>query len=228
MNVNGEYRVAAERERVWTALHDPETLRACIPGCEDVQEVSPHEFSGRVMARVGAVSTVFTGRLLVSDEDFPMGWQISAHAESPSAGSADGTAAVRLSSVGGGTLVAYRIHVDPTGRLASVGDRLLRGVAVRVANDFFARLAERLTPHPIEAEPQDLAEPGTAPPHRVVQPLAPTGAPPQPSAPPATHVAEAGPTGMFRSKAQRIIILVGWVYYAFVLLSMGLALSRHY
>lgn len=227
MNVNGEYRVAAERERVWTALHDPETLRACIPGCEDVQEVAPHHFAGRVMARVGAVSTVFTGHLLISDEDFPKGWQVSAHAESPSAGSADGTAAVRLAAVSGGTLVSWRVHVDPAGRLASVGDRLLRGVAVRMANDFFTRLTERLAPHPLENEPQDLAEPSIGPPtRRVVQPLAPTAAPVAPPPPPAQE-AEAGPPRLFRSTGQRLIILVGWAYMAFVLLGLGLGLLRH-
>lgn len=221
MNVSGEHRVTASRERVWQALHDPNLLRACIPGCEEVQEVEPHQFSGRMMARIGAVSTVFTGQILLSDEAFPKGWQVAAHAESPSAGWADGTASIRLSSVSGGTMVAYRLHVDPGGRLAAVGDRLLRGVAMRMANDFFTRLAEHLMPeHPIE-EPEDRAEPAGTAPRRKVLPLAPTPEPPLPAAAP---LATEPPLPARMGRGQRIIITVGVAYCLLVWLSMGLAL----
>ncbi|MCR6631773.1 MAG: carbon monoxide dehydrogenase subunit G [Magnetospirillum sp.] len=223
MNVNGEYRVAAEREAVWQALHDPATVRACLPGCEDVQAVSPQQFAGRMMARVGAVSTVFSGRLFVSDEAFPKGWQISAHAESPTAGWADGTARIQLSPVSGGTMVAYRLQVDPGGRLAAVGDRLLRGVALRMANDFFTRLTEHMMPHPPANDPQDRSEASPNAPRRVVAPLAPIGAtaaaaaapPPSPAKPAAPERASTG---------QRIIIGVGLAYFVFVLTSMTLGL----
>lgn len=221
MNVSGEHRVTATRERVWQALHDPDILRTCIPGCEDVQELEPHQFAGRLMARIGAVSTVFTGQILITDEYFPKGWQVAAHAESPSAGWADGTATVRLSAVSGGTVVAYRLHVDPGGRLAAVGDRLLRGVAMRMANKFFTRLAEHLMPEHPKQEPEDRADPAGAPPRRQVLPLAPTPATSPPPSPAAT-AAPAKPQGMGRG--QRIIITVGVAYCALVWLSMGLAL----
>ncbi|HLO77900.1 MAG TPA: SRPBCC domain-containing protein [Magnetospirillum sp.] len=226
MNVSGEFRVPTARETVWRALHDPDTLRVCIPGCEDVQAIGDHQFAGRMMARVGAVSTVFTGHLIVSDETFPKGWQVSAHAESPTAGWADGTANVRLAAVSGGTLVTYRIHLDPGGRLASVGDRLLRGVAMRMANDFFTRLTEHLMPEPPAAGPeaqipQDRSDPNATPPRRMVLPLAPTA-----TAPPVRSGAAEPNAAEPPSRAQRIIILVGWIYCAFILFSMGLALIR--
>jgi carbon monoxide dehydrogenase subunit G len=220
MNISGEHRLSADRERVWTALHDPEILRGCIPGCEDVQAVGSDQFVGRLMARVGAVSTVFTGRLFISDESFPKGWQLNAHAESPTAGWADGTARIHLASVAGGTVVTYRLHVDPGGRLASVGDRLLRAVAVRMANDFFTRLTELLMPSEPAKEPQEMAEPGGPAPRRMVLPLAPTSA--ADTAPPSPAVPPHPPQG--KSPAQRLIIMVGLAYFAFVLLSMTLAL----
>ena len=36
MDMSGEYRIAAPREAVWAALNDPDLLRQCIPGCEEI------------------------------------------------------------------------------------------------------------------------------------------------------------------------------------------------
>lgn len=222
MNVSGEHRVAAARDRVWQALHDADTLRGCIPGCEDVHALDSRHYAGRMMARVGAVSTVFSGQLIVSDERFPKEWHLAGHAESPSAGWADGTASIRLAEVAGGTMVSYRLRLDPGGRLAAVGDRLLRGAAMRMADDFFTRLTERLMPEPPSGEPLDRSDPSGVPPRRIVLPLTP----PPPVAAPAGPAAKTdAPAPMPRG--QRIIIGVGWAYCAFVLLSMGLALFAH-
>lgn len=218
MDVSGEHRLAAGPDRVWRELHDADTLRACIPGCEDVQVITRDQFVGRLMTRIGAISTVFTGRLMVSDEHFPKDWEVSAHAESPSAGWADGNAKIRLSPVSGGTMVSYRIHVEPGGRLAAAGDRLLRGTAMRMANDFFTRLTERLMPASAPSgDPMDRAAPAATPSHRIVPALAPTASPPT-----ATVEHPAPPP---KSRAQDIIIRIGWAFCAFILLSMALALS---
>lgn len=219
MNVNAEYRIPARRERIWETLRDPETLRACIPGCEDIQQVSAGEYSGRLMARVGAVTTVFAGRLRLDDEDFPKGWTVSAHMESPSAGWADGHATVVLTEEAAGTVLGYRVKLDTGGRLASVGNRLVQGVAIRMANDFFTRLIERMKPHPIATEPQELAEPGATPPKRIVTPLAPTSSPVEAAPSPTVTQPLAHDTGLpgldsHSPLVTRIIIGAGWVFYA--------------
>jgi len=36
MDMTGEYRIPAPREKVWAALNDPEILKICIPGCEEL------------------------------------------------------------------------------------------------------------------------------------------------------------------------------------------------
>lgn len=37
MMMNGEIQLAAPREVVWGKLNDPEVLKACIPGCEELK-----------------------------------------------------------------------------------------------------------------------------------------------------------------------------------------------
>ena len=48
MEFTGEYRIPADRETVWSALNDPDMLKACIPGCEELEKRSHTEFTARV------------------------------------------------------------------------------------------------------------------------------------------------------------------------------------
>jgi uncharacterized protein len=178
MNVNGEYRIPAPRERVWQALHDAETLRACIPGCEEVRRNEDGVFEGRLTVRVGAALSAFSGQASVGEVDYPNGYTVTAHVQGVASGSADGEATVTLTPEGGGTLVSYRARLEPHGRLATVGPRLLHGAAIRLANEFFVRLIERLTPRTPAAIPQELAEPVPVPrPAGSIKPIAPAPLP---------------------------------------------------
>ncbi len=42
--MSGEVQLNATREAVYKKLNDPEVLKACIPGCEQLDMVSPTEF----------------------------------------------------------------------------------------------------------------------------------------------------------------------------------------
>lgn len=227
MNVNGEYRLPAPREKIWEALHDPETLRACIPGCDELRQVAPDAYEGRLTAQVGAVTTTFSGRATVSEADFPRGWSLSAHLQSPTAGYADGDATVTLTAEGSGTVLGYRARVEPGGRMASVGNRLLHGVAIRMANEFFTRLIERLAPPPAGAAPQEMTEPIPVPtPQRMVNPIAPISAespgpktPPTGQPPPESLSAPNLPyQGDVDPRTQTVVIVAGWVAYLFIVL----------
>ncbi len=177
MNINGEYRVPARRETIWNVLRDPLTLRACLPGCEEVTQVGDDVYEGRIAIQVGAVNTVYSGRATIDDATFPDHYVVSAHFHSPTGGFADGVATVTLVAEPDGTLVGYRARLSPGGRLTSVGERLLRGVAIRLANTFFSRLIERLKAEVNRAAPLDRAVPKPLPHVVVLQPIALTAAP---------------------------------------------------
>ncbi len=36
MQMTGEREIAADRAAVWAALLDPEVLKACVPGCQEM------------------------------------------------------------------------------------------------------------------------------------------------------------------------------------------------
>jgi len=141
MDMTGEYIVAAPRQKVWEALNDPEILKQCIPGCEEVQKISPTEFTAKVHAKVGPVSARFAGKVQLLDLDPPNGYRISGEGSGGIAGFAKGGATVKLADAPGGTRLSYSVEAQIGGKLAQIGSRLIDGTARKYAEDFFSRFA---------------------------------------------------------------------------------------
>jgi carbon monoxide dehydrogenase subunit G len=141
MEMTGEQRIPAPRQRVWEALNDPTILQQCIPGCEEIDRTTPTEWAAKVRAKVGPVSASFKGKVTLSDLDPPNGYRITGEGTGGAAGFAKGGAAVRLSDDGAGTLLAYTVNAQVGGKLAQIGSRLIDGTARKMADDFFTRFA---------------------------------------------------------------------------------------
>ena len=110
MEMNGEFRIAAPRQRVWEGLNDPEVLKQCIPGCQSLEKVSDTEFNGRVIASVGPVRATFGGKVKLSDLDPPQSYRISGEGSGGVAGFAKGGAKVNLAEDGAATLLTYAVQ----------------------------------------------------------------------------------------------------------------------
>src|SRR6185437_9807284 len=96
MEMQGERRIPAPRQTVWERLNDPETLKQCIPGCQEIEKTSDTEFIAKVKAKVGPVSANFTGKVTLTDLDPPSGYTISGEGQGGVAGFAKGSAKVAL------------------------------------------------------------------------------------------------------------------------------------
>lgn len=142
MEMTGEYAIAAPRQRVWEALNDPETLKACIPGCETLTKTSDTSFEARVKAKVGPVSATFTGAVTLQDLNPPVSYTIAGEGKGGVAGFAKGGATVALAEQEGGTLLTYNVEAQIGGKLAQLGQRLVNGAAKKLADEFFAKFAE--------------------------------------------------------------------------------------
>ena len=144
MEMNGSRTVPADIDTTWRALNDPEVLKACIPGCESVERVSDNEYRLTMTARVGPVSARFTGRIVLADIVAPTSYTLSFEGQGGAAGFAKGEARVTLSANEPGTRIGYQVKAQIGGKLAQIGSRLVDGAAAKVADDFFARFADRL------------------------------------------------------------------------------------
>jgi uncharacterized protein len=144
MQLMSHRSVPASIETTWAALNDPDTLKACIPGCESVERTSDHEFKVAMTSRVGPVSAKFTGKIALSDVVPPSSYRMSFEGQGGAAGFARGEAKVALVAENGGTRIDYSATAHVGGKLAQIGSRLVDAAAAKVADDFFGRFVDRL------------------------------------------------------------------------------------
>ncbi|MBK6863381.1 MAG: carbon monoxide dehydrogenase subunit G, partial [Ideonella sp.] len=76
MELNGERLIPAPVDTTWAALNDPETLAACITGCESLERNGDGGFVALVAVRVGPVSAKFKGTLRLSNVQAPRSYTI--------------------------------------------------------------------------------------------------------------------------------------------------------
>jgi carbon monoxide dehydrogenase subunit G len=129
MKLEGEYIFDGTREEVWELVRDPEVLATALPGAQSLQKISDNEYEGKMQIRVGPVSGLFSGKVVVSNEVPPESYTLSVEGRG-GPGFATGTGHVQLIDQGDGTtLMKYVGDVQIGGRLASVGQRMVETVS---------------------------------------------------------------------------------------------------
>jgi carbon monoxide dehydrogenase subunit G len=146
MTMQSEVLLPADRSTVWAALNDPEVLKACIPGCQELEKISDTEFRATAKIAGGPVKATFKGGVTLTDLDPPNGYTISGEGQGGVAGWAKGGAKVRLEDVESGTKLVYDVEAQVGGKIAQLGGRLINGVAKRYADEFFTNFARIISP----------------------------------------------------------------------------------
>ena len=146
MTMNGEFQLAATPEVVWEKLNDADTLKASIPGCEQLDKLSDTEMQAVATVKIGPVKARFKGKVHLTDLNPPHSYKISGEGEGGVAGFAKGGAVVALEPKDGGTLLKYNVEAQIGGKLAQLGQRLVNGAAKKVADDFFKNFAAQVNP----------------------------------------------------------------------------------
>ena len=177
MELNGQQRIAAPRQRVWEALNDPEVLRAAIPGCQSLDKEGDDRFAAVAEVKIGPIGARFKGAVTLSDIDAPNGYVISGQGNGGIAGSAKGRATVRLSDDGAGTLVSYTVAAEVGGRMAQLGGPIIDATAKQLAGKFFARFGEIVSGEQAAAAPAAAPQAAATPAPAVTTPTPATAAP---------------------------------------------------
>ena len=145
MDMTGERRIPAPRERVWAALNDPEVLRGCIPGCDSFERTGDNAYKASAAVKIGPIAARFTGNVAMTDVEAPSGYTITGEGQGGVAGFAKGGAKVHLADEAGTTLLTYDVAAQVGGKIAQLGARLIDASAKQIADQFFDRFTATLS-----------------------------------------------------------------------------------
>jgi uncharacterized protein len=151
MDIRGERQLLAPREAVWRALNDPEVLRECIPGCQQLERISDTVIEATIAAQIGPVKAPFGSRIELKDLDPPRAYTLVGEGKSAAAGFGRGEARVTLEEEGGMTTLRYSAELRLGGKLAQIGARLVEGATRQLADQFFTKFAARFEQVPLPA-----------------------------------------------------------------------------
>jgi len=138
MKISGTAALNAPVDQVWAAFNDPAVLARTLPGCQELREVGPDSYRMTITAGVASIKGTYEGEVALIEQNPPGSFVLRA-----SGAGAPGTvgADVRFSlntSATGGTDLGYDADAVVGGVIGGVGQRMLTGVARKMAGQFFA------------------------------------------------------------------------------------------
>jgi carbon monoxide dehydrogenase subunit G len=139
LKIDGSYTFNAPRDRVWQVLLDPKVLAQCVPGCERLNEVGPDQYEAIMKVGVASVKGTYKGRVSIKDKQPPSHYVLSGEG-SGGPGFMQGDVAVDLEENNGQTLLKYSSDAKVGGLIASIGQRMLGGVAKMMLDQFFKKM----------------------------------------------------------------------------------------
>jgi uncharacterized protein len=144
VNLDGSAVLHADPEKVWAVITDPAVLARTIPGCETLEQVGDDEYKMQVSVGVGAIRGSYAGEVRLADHDRPKSYVM--HASGAGApGQVRATVTINLAPDGDGTVLTYSADAVVGGPVAGVGQRMITGVAKRLAGQFFTAIDQELT-----------------------------------------------------------------------------------
>lgn len=171
----GEYEFAAPQELVWEMVMDPEVLAMTIAGCEKLERVDENTLQGLLNLRVGPVQGIFQGKVESTDVHPPRSLHMIISGSGP-AGVVRGEGNLTLEALPAATRLRYDGAVQVSGRIASVGQRVMDSSAKSIVRQCLQNL-ERQIEVRLEPAPQPEPSPGvvvTVSPSAPVPPVAPS------------------------------------------------------
>jgi uncharacterized protein len=154
VNLDGSAVLHADPERVWAVLTDPAVLARTIPGCESLERTGEDEYRMNVAVGVGAIRGTYAGEVRLADQQRPTSYVM--HASGAGApGNVRATVTIELSPTDEGTTLTYSADAVVGGPVAGVGQRMMAGVAKRMAGQFFSAIDGELTGATVPAAPTD-------------------------------------------------------------------------
>ncbi|RQG94860.1 CoxG family protein [Natrarchaeobius chitinivorans] len=146
MQTEDEITIEAEQEQLWALISDPEVLVNCVPGAKEVTQESETEYTGVIERSLAGVTLSLNGEVDMIEREPPTYVKVDAVGEDSRTNSRmDATAEMTIAESGdGASELSYVIDMEFTGRLATLGSRLVKRKIRSDIDEFFENVRDEL------------------------------------------------------------------------------------
>ena len=148
MELTGTYTFDAPQDAVWEVMMDPQAIANALPGVDKMDAIEGEEDAWSVTAKIGfaAVSGTYSGTVRMSEQSPPQQYRLTVQGEGQQS-IINGTALITLKPEDGGekTELLWEAEAAITGKLARIGQRLVKAAANMMSKQFFKALEEQVT-----------------------------------------------------------------------------------
>jgi uncharacterized protein len=143
MKLEGQFRVPASLEIVYSKLLDPAVLAAALPGCERCEPDGEGRFRARMRIGIAAVKGTYDGEVEILDQHPPERLRMKIEGKGPGS-FIKGEGTLTFAADSGQTLVNYSGDAQIGGVLASVGQRMMQAATKQIVGQFFQAFAKQI------------------------------------------------------------------------------------
>jgi carbon monoxide dehydrogenase subunit G len=144
VKLDGRIEIAAPPAAVWEVVIDPLSLAACVPGVQEATRVDDRTFTGRITASVGPIDGPFTFESVITRAEQPDLEVEMQGQDSVTKSRLTTSMQVSVEPSGAGTVLVYHAQVNVKGRLAILGEMVLRATAAVMVGNVTKCLKRRL------------------------------------------------------------------------------------
>lgn len=130
------------KQEVWDTIQDPEALQAALPNCEVFEEVGEEKYKAVLKINMGAIKGEFTADVQQVDKLEPDSYKLLVNAKGKP-GEIGADSKMTLVELEDGTELICEADVSSTGLMATVGQRMIGGVAKVVLGQFFKNIEKQ-------------------------------------------------------------------------------------
>jgi carbon monoxide dehydrogenase subunit G len=139
MDLGSTFVVPAPSSVVFAALLDPEVMRACITGCEELEQLSATSYRGRMRSEIAHVRFDAAFSANIADLEVPTRLHALLQGEDKRiASSIRIDASLQLSEAASATTLSYKLELALWGRIGRLGEAIVRRRSAEVQEQFEA------------------------------------------------------------------------------------------
>ena len=148
MEITGDYTFDADQQTTWNLLMDTDAIAKALPGVDALIPVEgePGKWRANATLKIGAIGGTYSGVISMSELDEPIKYRLTVAGEGQ-ASIINGTALIELApnaEDSNKTTIQWTAEANISGKLASVGQRLIKATANMMSKRFFSELAKNL------------------------------------------------------------------------------------